>query len=172
MIEWFYFPQSLEPTALVRGVVAAFENVESKIASPKNTLDSNGVLLKVRPELEVLGFKVETGKKRAEKITVPVLFGRNGKTSKAFDADAYHVQGKFVLEIEAGRAVSNNQFLKDLFQACLMVDVDYLGIAVRRVYEAGNATGKDFETVVTFFETLQASRRLPLPLKGVLILGY
>ncbi len=172
MIEWFYFPQSLEPHSLAREVVAAFENVASEIESPINTLDSNGVLLKVRPGLEALGFTVETGKKKAEKITVPVLFGRNGRIEKSFDADAYHVQGKFVLEVEAGRAVSNNQFLKDLFQACLMVDVDYLGIAVRNVYEAGSATGKDFETVVRFFETLQASRRLQLPLKGVLVIGY
>ena len=172
MTEWIFFPQSLEPSDLARRVVGAFEQFESEISSPKNTLDSNGVLLKVRPELEALGFSVEIGKKRAEKITVPVLFGRNGKTAKSFDADAYHIEGKFVLEVEAGRAVSNNQFLKDLFQACLMVDVDYLGIAVRRVYEAGNASGKDFETVVTFFETLYASRRLQLPLKGILIIGY
>lgn len=172
MIEWCYFPQSMEPTNLARGVVAAFENVESQIASPDKTLDSNGVLRKVSPKLEELGFKVETGKKRVDKITVPVLFGRNGKAAKSFDADAYHVQGKFVLEVEAGRGVSNNQFLKDLFQACLMVDVDYLGIAVRRVYRAGSTIGKDYETVVAFFETLQASRRLQLPLKGVLILGY
>ncbi len=53
-----------------------------------------------------------------------------------------------------------------------MVDVDYLGIAVRKVYEAGNSTGQDFETVVKFFETLHSSRRLQLPLKGVLIIGY
>lgn len=28
----------------------------------------------------------------------------------------------------------NNQFLKDLFQACMMQDVDYLVIAVRNEY--------------------------------------
>lgn len=172
MTEWFYFPQSLEPPELARGVVSAFEKVESRIASPKNKLSSNGVLREARPGLESLGFPVETGKKKAGKITVPVLFGRDGKPAKSFDADAYHESGRFVLEVEAGRAVLNNQFLKDLFQASLMVNVDYLAIAVRRVYETRHAVGRDFDTVVTFFEALQASRRLQLPLKGVLVLGY
>ena len=73
-----------------------------------------------------------------------------------------------VVEVEAGRGVLNNQFLKDLFQACMMRDVEYLGIAVRHIYK-GNA---DFEQVVTFFETLYASNRLQLPLKGILVIGY
>jgi len=65
--------------------------------------------------------------------------------------------------------VANNQFLKDLFQACMMHEVDYLAIAVRNVYHESN---KDFESVSTFMDTLYASDRLQLPLKGVLILGY
>ena len=172
MIEWAYYPKSAEASGLARDVVKVFEGVEKGISSPTNTLNSNDVLAKVRPGLEALGFKVERGKKRDEKLTVPVLFGRNGRVEKYFDADAFHAAEGFVLEVEAGRAVSNNQFLKDLFQASLMVDVNYLAIAVRRVYEAGNATGKDFETVVTFFETLHASNRIRLPLRGVLIIGY
>jgi hypothetical protein len=49
-----------------------------------------------------------------QKIHVPVLFGANGKVEKSFDADAYSPKAGFVLEVEAGRAVANNQFLKDL----------------------------------------------------------
>jgi hypothetical protein len=37
-----------------------------------------------------------------------------------------------VLEVEAGRGVVNHQFLKDLFQACMMYEVNYLAIAIRR----------------------------------------
>jgi hypothetical protein len=99
---------------------------------------------------------------------VPVLFGLNGKVSKSFDADAYHPDEGFVIEIEAGRAVSNYQFLKDLFQACMMHDVSYLAIAVRNSYRTSN----DFEKVQSFFDTLYASNRLTLPLKGILIIGY
>jgi hypothetical protein len=49
-----------------------------------------------------------------------------------------------------------------------MVDVDYLAIAVRKVYK----DQKDFETISKFFETLYASDKLTLPLKGILLIGY
>jgi hypothetical protein len=168
MIEWIYFPKSNEPPPLIRNVVKVFENVGSEINSNFNALKSNEVLSKVGPGLDSLGFKVEKGKKFNEKIFVPVLFGRNGKPEKSFDADAYHETEKIVLEVEAGRGVLNNQFLKDLFQACMMNNVDYCGIAIRNIYK-GNP---DFEQVVMFFETLYASNRLILPLKGIFIVGY
>jgi hypothetical protein len=70
--------------------------------------------------------------------------------------------------VEAGRGVTNYQFLKDLFQACMMHEVSYLAIAVRNKYRNSH----DYEKVQTFFETLYASQRLTLPLKGRLIIGY
>lgn len=75
---------------------------------------------------------------------------------------------KTVIEIEAGRAVTNYQFLKDLFEACVMVNVEFLVIAVRKVYRNSH----DFEKVITFFETLYASNRIALPLNGILVIGY
>ena len=114
------------------------------------------------------GFEVESGKKAHQKIMVPVLFGRNGAVEKAFEADAWNRNKRMVVEVEAGRGYANNQFLKDLFQACMMHGVDYCGIAVRNLYIKSN----DFERVVAFIETLYASNRLKLPLKGVLIVGY
>jgi RHS repeat-associated protein len=114
------------------------------------------------------GFTVELGKKAEQKINVPVLFGLNGRLEKSFDADAYHQAGGFVVEVEAGRGVVNNQFLKDLFQACMMHDVFYLAIAVRNVYKGR----QDFEVVCRFLSTLYASQRLQLPLRGILVVGY
>lgn len=172
MLNWAYFPRSAKPGDLARDVVRAFETCHKEIDSHRHTHESNTVLAKVRPGLEVLGFAVESGKKRTEKISVPVLYGNNGQISKSFDADAHHLDGRFVLEVEAGRAVVNNQFLKDLFQACMMDEVDFLAIAVRNVYGAAGSTQQDFDKVVTFFETLYASNRMVLPLKGVLIIGY
>ena len=144
----------------------------TSISSDKYTLDSNSVLSQVAPDLGALGFAVESGKKKHQKVSVPVLFGRNGRVEKSFDVDAWHKQEGFVLEVEAGRATINNQFLKDLLEACLMPDVDYVCVAVRNIYMAGNIKNLDFERVVTFFETLYASRRLELPLKGIMVLGY
>lgn len=103
-----------------------------------------------------------------KKINVPVLFGLNNEIDKCFNADALKNDGKIVIEVEAGRATENNQFLKDLFQSCMMFNVEYLVLAVRNEYRGH----KDFEIVYTFLETLYISNRIQLPLKGVLLIGY
>lgn len=172
MINWAHFPRSAKPTPLSLKVVQAFEQVLEHIDSTKHALHSNDVLGHVAPLLAVIGFNVETGKKRDQKVPVPVLYGNNGQIAKAFEADAHHVAEGFVVEIEAGRATINNQFLKDLFQACMMDEVTHLAIAVRNIYKAAGANHNDFERVVTFFDTLYASDRLKLPLKGILVIGY
>lgn len=97
-----------------------------------------------------------------------MLFGQNNQVDKCFNADALSENGKIVIEVEAGRATENNQFLKDIFQACMMVDVLYLVIAVRNTYR----NHKDYEIIYTFLETLYVSNRLHLPLKGILLIGY
>jgi hypothetical protein len=168
MIQWMCFPKSTPATALARAVVRAFESVSTQIESETNDLPSNAVLALVGPHLIAAGFTVESGKKAEQKLKVPVLFGMNGRLEKSFDADAHHPEAGFVLEVEAGRGVTNNQFLKDLFQACMMHDVLYLGIAVRNVYKGS----QDFEVVCRFMNTLYASQRLQLPLRGILVLGY
>lgn len=53
-----------------------------------------------------------------------------------------------------------------------MDEVEYLAIGVGNVHEAAGIKNRDFESVVTWFEALYASRRLELPLKGVLVVGY
>ena len=168
MINWIFFPKSQEAPSLATEVVSIFEAAQAEFKRRFEELTSNVALGIVRPGLQKLGFDVETGKKASEKIRVPVLFGRNGVIEKSFEADAWHRGQKWVLEVEAGRGYANNQFLKDLFQACMMHDVEYCAIAVRNLYIESH----DFEKVVAFFETLYASNRLRLPLKGVLILGY
>ena len=165
---WIFFPKSEEPPQLAREVVAVFERAAAEIERRFDETVSDVVLEIARPGLEKIGFEVESGKTTEQKIRVPVLFGLNGRVEKAFDADAWHRDGKMVLEVEAGRGYLNNQFLKDLFQACMMHDVDYCAIAIRNQY----IKSRDFDKVVSFFETLYASGRLQLPLKGVLIIGY
>ncbi len=167
-IQWQLFPKSQEISADLTMVIAAFQENYLKISSQKFDLSSNQVLNVVSSDLEDCGFKIEKSKVKEDKIKVPVLFGRNGVLEKSFDADGFNPQTRTVLEVEAGRGVVNNQFLKDLFQACMMHNVDNLVIAVRLTYKKG----QDFEVVVRFFETLFASGRLTLPLKSILIVGY
>ena len=168
MINWMYFPKTHKADDLSIQIVRAFEAVSDDIDSATNNYKSNTVLEQVRTGLENAGFVVEKGKRAEDKIHVPVLYGMNGQAQLAFDADAYHSEKKYVVEVEAGRAVMNYQFLKDFFEACTMSDSEYLCIAVRNIY-SGN---KDFEKVCNFFDVLFLSNRLQIPLKGILIIGY
>ncbi|MDX1349007.1 MAG: hypothetical protein R3279_02105 [Putridiphycobacter sp.] len=168
MIRYQFFPRSHGITPQVKNVIDCFKKVEGKISSDSLQLKSNDVLEELRPYLEAIKFKVETGKTLNEEIHVPVLFGCDNEIDKSFNADAISDAGKIVIEVEAGRAVINNQFLKDIFQACMMFEVEYLVIAVRNDYRGAD----DFKKVYTFLETLYISSRLQLPLKGILLVGY
>ncbi len=168
-IHWQHFPKHSPCPESLQRITECFEAVAEDISSHGNVgQNSNAVLAKLRDGLEKIGFVVESDKSAEGKIKVPVLYGANGKVDKYFDADAYHPVNKIVLEVEAGRGVTNYQFLKDLFQACVMQDVDYAAIAVRQDYRGS----KDYEKVVTFMETIFASNRLKLPLTALLIVGY
>ena len=168
MINWMYYPKTKKADDLSVSVIRQFEAVKDNIDSEKYDHNSNTVLEAVRLGLESIGFTVERGKRADEKIHVPVLYGMNGQTQLAFDADAFHPDMKYVIEVEAGRAVVNYQFLKDFFEACTMSDAEYLCIAVRNNYK----NRRDFEKVCSFFDVLFLSGRLGIPLKGILIVGY
>ncbi|MBS0263562.1 MAG: hypothetical protein JSS02_16595 [Planctomycetes bacterium] len=168
MINWLYFPKTRHPTMLAEAIIESFRRESDRIDSSTHDLRSNQVLARVEPHLTQVGFLVENGEKTEGPVLIPVLYGKGGKPVKHFHADAFHEGEGFVVEVEAGRAVNNNQFLKDLFQACLMYDAHYVAIAVRNHHKGEN----DFETVARFLEILSASTRLKLPLKGVLLIGY
>lgn len=168
MINWQFYPKSDQIPNHLHEVVNVFIENNEAIDSENHQLPSDEVLSHVRLGLENIGYDVERSKLKEDKIHVPVLFGRNGNLEKYFEADGLNTETNTVIEVEAGRGVTNHQFLKDLFQACMMHDVEYLIIAVRNIYR----TSKDFEKVISFLDTLYASNRLRLPLKGILIIGY
>ncbi len=176
MINYQFFPRSQGVTPEIQAVIDCFKKIEPALSQNDNHLESNDVLALVRPELETIGSCVEKGKSQDKKIKVPVLFGENNEVDKSFFADALSRDGRIVIEVEAGRAVINNQFLKDIFEACMMFDVEYLVIAVLNEYKYKSSgreiVGKDYSYVKTFLETLYVSNRLRFPLKGILLIGY
>ena len=176
MINYQFFPRSHGVTPEIKAIIDCFKQIEIQLGDKIVHRTSNDVLALVRPHLETIGFAVETGKGKEEKIDVPVLFGENNEVDKSFFADALSADGKIVIEVEAGRAVRNNQFLKDIFQACMMFEVEYLVIAVLNEYKFNSggrqAVGHDYQEIKTFLETLYVSNRLRLPLKGILLIGY
>ena len=168
MIQYQFFPRSRGLTEEMRQIVDCFNVVNDKISSDTNELVSNDVLAILRPYFEQIGFVVETGKTKEAKIDVPVLFGVDNRIDKSFYADALSQDGRIVIEVDAGQATENHRFLKDIFEASMMFDVEYLVLAVRNKYRTHN----DFDRVFTFLETLYISNRLHLPLKGILLIGY
>ena len=165
MINYQYFPKNHVLPEHLRQVIDIFLQQDAKIDSERTHLKSNEVLAIVAPFLKKIGYKTEP---IDGMIEVPVLFGRNGTIEKYFAADGYNPNTKTVIEIEAGRAYTNNQFLKDLFQACMMNEAEYLVIAVRNTYR----NNPDFEKIFQFFETMFLSERLKLPLTGIMLIGY
>ena len=168
MINWKYYPANTRISDSLLEVIEVFEKHESQISSDENTLASNDVLAKITDSLKHINYQVETSKKKVDKIQVPITYKERGEVDLSFEADAYNLNNRIVLEVEAGRAVTNYQFLKDLFQACMMEDVEYFCIAVRKTYK----NNKDYKKVVSFFDALYISSRVNLPLKGILVIGY
>jgi hypothetical protein len=172
-MEWQFYPRSKPIPERLQEIVDVFNSHSDQIRKKYESTDgdrseSNDILAIVRDDLLSIGIEVEKGKTSDKKKKIPVLFKRNGETRKTYDADGYDPKSHTVIEVEAGRAVVNNQFLKDLFEACVMQDIDYLVIAVRLVYKKR----RDFDYVDGCLDTLYSSDRLVLPLKGILIIGY
>jgi hypothetical protein len=168
MTDWQFYPPTRPAPQHLRDVVAVFDAASNEIKSDTWKLASNQVLARIADPLAGLGYRVETGTTREKKVWVPVLFGRNGRVGKAFEVDAFSESTRTVIEVEAGRAFTNNQFLKDLFEACVMPGVEFLVIAVRADYRGS----KDFLKVCAFMDSLFASDQLQLPLAGLLVIGY
>ncbi len=171
-MQWIYFPKTQPIPNHLKQIVKAFEGVHQGIDSTKNDneerLNSNEVLKILEPRLIKLGYEVEKSKSKSDKIIVPVLFGNDGRIDKYFEADALHRDLKTVIEVEAGRALVNNQFLKDIFQASVMSEVDYLVVAVRSLYRGKN----DFEHISKWLEIIYQTNRIQLELEGILLIGY
>lgn len=171
MINWMYFPQNKEIEPHLKNVVDVFKQNQNSIdsyAHAETNLKSDEVLTQVSDGLEKIGFLVEKSKKLDDKIRIPVLFGKNGEVNLAFEVDAFSEETGTVIEIEAGRGVCNYQFLKDFYEACMMQGVKYFCVAIKNKYRESN----DFEKVCKFFQALYLSKKIEIPLKGILIIGY
>ena len=176
-IRYCYYPRTRAPPEFVNKVVAAFRANEDAISTvdDDNGLRSDDVLDIVRDDLEVIGFDVEEGKKKEEKIHRPVLFGENGEPDLQYEVDGYHEGQYYGLEVEAGRTVKGNALYRDLIQAAVMVQVDTLVLVVPNVYRynsGGRTTeSKAYEKSNDVIDTVYASGRIELPFETLLI-GY
>ena len=154
-----------------------FRRHEHKISTItlEKGLDSDGVLSVLREDLVELGFHVESGKRKVDKIDRPVFFGENGEPTLRYQIDAYHPDWECGLEVEAGRAFMGNAFYRDLIQASVMVQVNNFVIAVPNTYKylakRKPLVSHDYKHAVALAETLYGHSRLRLPY-NLTVIGY
>ena len=175
-INYRYYSRSKKNIETLNKVKNIFSRALPKIETPLYHLKSNEVLKVVEQDLTGIGFDVE---KPGKKVILKAPINLQNTKFKEFHADAYSKYEDCLIEVEAGRAVENNQFLKDLFEACVIDDVKYLCIAVPNQYKF-KSKGKNmcknvFDIVCEFidvFYTCEKNGRLNIPLNGILIIGY
>ena len=176
-IKYTAFPQTKPPPEFTPELLQIFQIHEAEIAtlSLNKGLMSNAVLSVLRKDLINVGFEVEGGDNNHAIIERPVLFGENGQPVLRHQIDAYHLGWKCGIEIEAGRAFMGNAVYRDLIQASLMVDVDFLALALPNAYRykrlGRETTSDDYRKAVGVADTLYRHSRIRLP-NDLILIGY
>jgi hypothetical protein len=155
---------------MVDVVGAARPDIESAAHSG---LNSDSVLRKLRPGLELLGYTVEVSKKRADKVRRPVLFGEGGTERVAYEVDAVHDGLGVLLEVEAGRGAMGNAVYRDLIRTSLIVGARFLALGVMVEYRYSKAgLTQSYRDAKDLLDAIYASGRLQFPFEGILLFGY
>lgn len=175
MINHFYFKKKQSLPKCLEVSLKIFKKNYNKINSEGKVswqYNSNKVLSILSKDFEQAGFRIETNKKN--KISLKVKY-KNQDKLKTFDVDGLNSKDKIILEVEAGRAYANNQFLKDVFEASVMEEVDYLILAVKNVYTFGKkkkTNSYDYNKIYQWLDILYSSKKITLDLKGILLVGF
>lgn len=123
-----------------------------------------------------LGFEVEAGKRRDQKIRRPVLFGELGRERVAYEVDAVNDDLGVIVEVEAGRGARGNAVYRDLVRTSLIVGARFLALGVMAEYRhqsSGRAISvASYRDARDMLDAVFASQRLGLPFEGVLLFGY
>jgi hypothetical protein len=174
---WAFYPTRDTPPDWVSAFVGVVAAARTEIDSAEVTgLTSDTVLAHLRPGLEGMGFRVEAGRRSADRITLPVLFGEQGRPRVRYDVDGVHDDLGILLEVEAGRGARGNAVYRDLVRTSLIVEARYLALGVMREYHhrssGRNVVVRSYDDAKDQIDAIFASQRLRLPFAGVLLFGY
>jgi hypothetical protein len=174
---WTYFPAESRPPDWVHPFISVVAAARSDIDTMTvDGLSSDDVLACLRPGLVSLGYDIEAGKAKADKILRPVLFGDEGKELVRYEVDGVHDDLGIIIEVEAGRGAQSNAVYRDLIRTSLIVGARFLIIGVMQEYRSlnkGNVSRvHSYEDSLAQLRAIYASRRLALPFEGVLLFGY
>ncbi len=171
--EWIYFPTRSRPPAWATEFIAVVAEHRAEIDSRATSgVRSDQVLAELRPGLELLGYRVEMSKRRADTVRRPVLFGDQGAEVVTYEVDAVHDELGILVEIEAGRGAMSNAVYRDLVHASLIVDARYLALGVMSEYRYTGGTARSYRDARDLLQAIYGSGRLELPFEGVLLFGY
>lgn len=167
------FPDTVTSAHLVTDFLAVVEARREAIDSHASSgVRSDHVLAELRPGLELLGYRVEASKRRADTVRRPVLFGDQGAEVVTYEVDAVHDELGILVEIEAGRGAMSNAVYRDLVHASLIVDARHLVLGVMSEYRYSGGTAKSYRDARGLLHAIHGSGRLELPFEGVLLFGY
>jgi hypothetical protein len=175
---WTYYPRNARPADWVSPLIETITAAESTIGTVtrKTGLTSDGVLQALAPNLQTVGYRVETGKTAKGKIRRPVLFGENGRPEVSYEIDAFHEEHGVVVEVEAGRGARGNASYRDIIRASLILDARYfvllLPVAYRHLSGGREIAVQAYREARDQLNAIYASQRLRLPFDGVLLVGY
>lgn len=176
-ISYVSYPRTQPPPHFAAEVVGVFQRHLSEIDTVKlpKGLNSDQVLAVLAQDLLELGFQIELGKRKADRIERPVFFGENGVPTVQYQVDGYHPVWRCGLEVEAGRGWMGNAVYRDLVQALVMVEVDFLCLAVSHQYKyksGGKSMNSwDYANARDLLDALYGHSRMKLPY-GLLLVGY
>ena len=174
-VRYSTFPRTELPPTFVTGLVHVFRAHGDAIETLRleKGLTSDEVLSVLRKDLLGLGFEVEAGKRKQDKIERPVFFGENGAATLRYEIDAYHPVWRCGLEVEAGRAWMGNAVYRDLIQAMVMVQVDWLALAVPNAYKyqsgGKQAISNDYANACGVADALFGHSRATMPYRLMII---
>jgi hypothetical protein len=172
---FYYFPRTKRAPAWVEQVLGVFESARNRIDARKAPhKKSNEVLAILRPGLEKVGFKVESGPKQDQKLHRPVYFAEMGIADVKYEIDAFNPEHGIVVEVEAGRSVQGNAIYRDIIRTSLMIDARYSVIAMPIEYKFGKkgTLSNPYDIGVSALNAIWSSERLRLPFEGMLLVGY
>lgn len=176
-IRFTAFPRTQPPPVFAADLVGVFEAHHPAIGTLDRDkgLTSNAILSRLAPDLVTLGFAVETSKADEAKIKRPVFFGEGGRPDLRYEIDSFHPGWRCGLEVEAGRAWLGNAVYRDLIQAMVMVDLDWLALAVPLGYRRNSlgrrVTSRDYDNTCAVANTLYSHDRVRMPFR-LLVIGY
>lgn len=174
-IRYRSYPRTEPPPPYAEDIAAVFRrHVDALSFRSAADLTTHQVLEILRDDLEDLGFDVEKGQRKDDKIGRPVFFGDGGRPTLELEVGAYHPAWKCELEVEVHPPTIGTAVYRSIVQAIVMAEVETLVLVVPNdhPYEGDTPDAAlTYERTISIAETLYGHRRFRLPY-SLVVLGY